>query len=396
MRKKYLYVLLGMLAMMLLGALYTWSIICVPIKISFPGWSTASMSLCFTLCMICFCVGGFFNAYFLGKYPLWVIIGICTVIYCGGFILSAIWSSIASMYLGFGIMVGLTTGMLYNIIMGNVVPWFPEKTGFIGGLLLMCFGLGSFNLGKIFQALISVENISWQKIFLSYTSVSLIIFSLCAMFLRKPTIKQQKNADGKNALRDYTAKEMLKTKVFWLLFLWGVGAAGAGYVLVAHANGILHEASPLISASLAATLVGLLSVANGLGRAIYGYLYDKIGYQKGMFFLEGLLFLCALFIFLGLKSGSVAFTTAGFICGGLFFSGVAANTPPLINEFFGRKYYAINYSIINLCVLFASFGSTIAGSIYDKSASYVGVAVLLAIIFILTSGILFTIKNPQE
>ena len=99
-------------------------------------------------------------------------------------------------------------------------------------------------------------------------------FSLGALFIRRiPT----RNSDMETICEtiDYSSKEMIKTKSFWILFFWGIGVAGAGYILMAHANGILNEAISTVDASLAATIVGLISIANGLGRMIYGFLWSK-------------------------------------------------------------------------------------------------------------------------
>ena len=53
-----------------------------------------------------------------------------------------------------------------------------------------------------------------------------------------------------------------------------------------------------------------------------------------------------------------------------------------INSFYGPKYYPTNFALINLNLLLASFGSTIAGSLFDASGSYLSsfIVVLLALL----------------
>ena len=217
--RKYLYAVFGMIIMLLIGAIYAWSVICLPIKADFPGWSNASLAMCFTICTMCFCLGGFFNASVLGEKTLYVGIGICIILYCGGLAVAALFENLFSLYIGFGVMVGFATGMMYNIIMGNVVPWFRGKTGIISGMLLMSLGIGSFIVGKIYQIIINIGNISWQSIFLGYSIIIFVVFAGGALLLRKPPQIEKKEIAFANTNASYTSKEMIKSKIFWIMFL---------------------------------------------------------------------------------------------------------------------------------------------------------------------------------
>ena len=155
------------------------------------------------------------------------------------------------------------------------------------------------------------------------------------------------------------------------------------------------EVAPKIDSSSAATIVGLVGIFNGVGRAIYGCLYDLFGYRKCMLLIEVLLICCTATLLIGARAENVLFIVLGFICGGLFFAGVAANTPPLVNEFFGEKYFALNYAIINLCVLLASFGSTLAGGLYDVTHTYESIVLLMAFACCLSVVGYVFIKRPE-
>ena len=177
--KRYFYAILGMMMMFLAGAVYAWSIICIPIKTEFAMWSTASISTCFTICMIMFCLGGILNAWILNRYKLCLSIVLCIILYCSGVGIAVLCQgNIINLYIGFGVMIGLAMGITYNTVMGNIVLWFPECTGFISGILLMSIGLGSFSLGKIYQAAISSGYLQWRMLFIIYGVLILIIFLL--------------------------------------------------------------------------------------------------------------------------------------------------------------------------------------------------------------------------
>jgi len=60
----------------------------------------------------------------------------------------------------------------------------------------------------------------------------------------------------------------------------------------------------------------------------------------------------------------------GFALGGLAYGGVPPTNSAFASTYYGQKHYPVNYAIINTNLLIASFGSTIAGALYDASGSY--------------------------
>ena len=59
-KKRNLYLIVGVLAMLFSGVLYAWSILKAPFKDVF-GWSDSSLALNFTMTMCFFCLGAFAN-----------------------------------------------------------------------------------------------------------------------------------------------------------------------------------------------------------------------------------------------------------------------------------------------------------------------------------------------
>ena len=68
----------------------------------------------------------------------------------------------------------------------------------------------------------------------------------------------------------------------------------------------------------------------------------------------------------------------GFITGGLSYGGVTPINSAFISSYYGQKHFSMNFSVINTNLIIASFGSTIAGSLYDASQSYLSTYVLMA------------------
>lgn len=202
--------------------------------------------------------------------------------------------------------------------------------------------------------------------------------------------KEEDVAADKNGI------EMIRTKAFQGYFMWLVLLVSAGYMIMGHARGILLEASPVTDAGTLATIVGMISVFNGCGRVLFGFLYDKLSYRKTMLTIDAIFAGAVLLMFMGLKWTSGGLISMGFIGTGLFFAGAAALNSAFIRDFFGAKYYATNFAIANLNVLISSFGSTVAGSIYDALGSYGFVLSLMMLIWAAAFGCTFLIKRPSE
>ena len=76
----------------------------------------------------------------------------------------------------------------------------------------------------------------------------------------------------------------------------------------------------------------------------------------------------------------------GFVLGGLAYSGVTPTNSAFCRAYFGPAHYPVNFPLINSNLIFASFGSTISGALYDASGSYN--ATFFLIIGLAAAGIL--------
>lgn len=188
---------------------------------------------------------------------------------------------------------------------------------------------------------------------------------------------------------------MIRKSSFWIFFLWATVLSAAGLAVVSQATGIAMEVGPNISLGTISTVVGLISIFNGIGRVIFGGLFDKIGRQKTMM-LNNILFLIAVFIIMSaLKSGQFSLIIIGFCITGIAYGGITPTNSAFVNEFYGSKYYPINLSLINMNLLIASFGSTIAGALYDMSNSYFTTLVVMIIAIIIGALASFMINRKE-
>lgn len=403
-KRRWIYGVTGVLVMLFAGLVYAWSVLARPISEFFTEWSSTELSFTFTLCMMFFCLGGLITGLLSEKFAPKIMLKLSAILFLVGFFLSSRAEGIISLYIGYGVIAGLASGVAYNSIMGNITKFFPDCPGLISGVLLMGFGFGSFFIGKVYQAVTpyGVGIDKWRDSFLVFGVILFVIMFVCSFFIRKPTkdeveeIKKDikhENLEKKSENLNLTPSKMLRRPSFWIFFIWATLLSASGLAIVSQASGIAIEVENEISAGTVSTVVGLISIFNGVGRVIFGGLFDRIGRLKTMTLNNTLFLLAISILMIAIKSGEFTLIIAGFITIGLAYGGITPTNSAFVNDFYGSKNYPVNLSLINMNLFIASFGSTIAGSLYDASGSYFSTLIAMIIAVVLGSILTFMIKK---
>ena len=373
---RWVYAIVGVIVLLFAGLVYAWSVLSTPIAAEFTDWSKAQLSMTFTIVMIMFCIGSLLCGLLSGKLSAKMSVRIGAVLFLLGFFLASRTQSLAMLYIGFGVLCGLSSGLCYNAVMSTMVRWFPDRPGLISGVLLMGFGGGSFIIGKLYQAWTPVEIGGWRTSFLVMGIIIFVVLAICSFFFVAPGADFVAPAakNGKAAVRaagrEYKPLEMLKKPSFWLYYVWAIALSAAGLALISQASGVVWEASASQTAGAVATIVGLISICNALGRVLFGGMYDKYGRSLSMQLVNILFIITSGVLILALTAKSVVVVIIGFILGGLAYSGVTPTNSAFCRAYFGPANYPVNFSLINSNLIFASFGSTVSGALFDASGSY--------------------------
>ena len=342
---RWVYAVVGVIVLLFAGLVYAWSVLSTPIAAEFTAWSKAQLSLTFTLVMILFCVGSLLCGLLAGKLSAKTSVRIGAVLFLLGFLLASRTQTPLMLYIGFGFLCGLGSGMCYNAVMSTMVRWFPDRPGLISSFLVM--GVLIF-----------------------------VVLAVCSFFFVAPPADFTAPAakGGGRAVRpaaaDCTPGQMLKKPSFWLYYVWAIALSAAGLALISQASGMVWEASAGQTAAAVATIVGLISICNALGRVLFGGMYDKYGRSLSMQLVNVLFIATAAILLFALASRSVTVVILGFIVGGLAYSGVTPTNSAFCRAYFGPAHYPVNFPLINSNLIFASFGSTISGALFDASGSY--------------------------
>ena len=396
---RWFYAILGVAILFFAGVVYAWSVMSGPIALEFSEaagktgagiWSTADISLAFTIVMIFFCIGCLVGGFLSAKVSARVYVYISAILFLVGFFLASGVQTCLMLYLSYGVICGFGSGLAYSAVMGTVGKWFPDRQGMISGILLMGFGISAFVIGKVYQAttpadLNQIGN--WRSSFRILGIIACIVLLVCGTFLKKPgpdySVPAAAAAKKKRVnpvSQETETKVMMRRPAFWCYYLWAVLISAGGLMLVSQARGIATEAGSGISGGTIATVVGLISVMNGVGRVILGSLYDKIGRSRLMQIVNAIFIVAGIILIMALKTNSFALITLGFIVGGFGYGGVTPTNSAFVSDYYGMKFYPMNFSIINTNLIFASFGSTIAGALYDATQSFSNTCLLIVVL----------------
>jgi OFA family oxalate/formate antiporter-like MFS transporter len=299
-------------------------------------------------------------------------------IVCGivGYGLLATSTNIWQAYLGYAVLGGIGSGMVYSSCINIVAKWYPEKkgwrTGFVNGgwaygavpFIVVIGGLnGEFNMNPsqikayiLWQGLIMTVGIGIAGIFMKDPPKNWWPKEIDPLNWQKHSTRDLRN--NPPALRHYHGREMWRTpQAKWIgiqyaLFI-GCSLFGVAYYYP------FAKAMGLGSVAAVAGFAGF-ALTDGLARPIYGYISEFIGRRRTMIYAYSgnVVFQLATY-YAGAAHNKPLFVIFAVISGGL--SG--ANFPmtaALVADYYGETNNAINYGTI---YCFKALGGSFAGGI---------------------------------
>lgn len=382
----------GTMMMLFLGMIYAWSIFRVEIKAVFQEFTAAQLSLNFTIMMTSFCLGGFLGGILSERFSQRFSVRLSAVMVFSGLIGASFMGSLRGdsaltlMYISYGAVCGLGTGIGYNACLTGVSPWYPKRLGLVSGILLMGYGLGSLFLGLLAKLL--SQNFGVFNIFRLYSVVILLVLFTGSFFLKKPEMEKNQDVPEDSC----TPVQMLGKASFWILFVWNVIMSSSGLLII--------NSAASISLFFGATAVlGLLvSVFNGIGRPFAGAVMDKFGKFAGMAVMNSLLIAAGILLLVTTAGHSMITLFAGMFIIGLCYGGGVTISAKVVRELFGPRHYAVNFSIANFCMIPASFvGPYISGVLQDRSGgSYISSFMMLLAMSVIAMIIIILLKGVNR
>ena len=281
------------------------------------------------------------------------------VCFGGGFMVGALGVQLHQIwiiYLGYGVIGGIGLGLGYISPVSTLIKWFPDRPGMATGMAIMGFGGGAMIGSPLAVALMAhfrtPASPGVVQTFVAMGAIYFVFMMFGVFTVRlpapgwKPTSRKPETGSAEATRRagshrtppapDVHVDEAIKTKQFWLL--WAVLCLNvtAGIGVLGQASPMIQEMFPgVIGAAAAAGFVGLLSLANMLGRFAWSTCSDIIGRRATymIFFLLGAA-LYALVPTIG-RLGSVALFVASYAVILTMYGGGFATIPAYLRDLFG-------------------------------------------------------------
>jgi MFS transporter, OFA family, oxalate/formate antiporter len=381
-------VVAGVVILMCLGVAYSWGIFLLPIDREM-GWGRAKISFAVSLLLLVFSifmvVGGFLEKK-IGPRKTACIGGLMVGL---GWFLASFAQSPLILYLCYGVVSGIGTGLSYMPSISSGIKWFPNKKGLVSGIIVFGFGFGTAFLSPLITKLINLYG--WRTAMaLSGAAFGLIIIS-AAQFLKIPSLSCDVTNMSTTDEATFSPIEMIGTNAFHIMFLTYIISMIAGMMTIGHLVAFIADKGfNVMQGALALTI---LSVFNGLGRITLGYASDIWGSKKILLVLFTLIGL-AMFILYHSGALPVIYAISALI--GLCFGGFLAVYPALTAEYFGRCDFAINYGLIFIGYGIGCFlGPCIGGYVHDMAKSYLAGFYFAGLLALAGSTLIYLLKKPS-
>jgi len=293
---RWLQLVVGVICMIATANIqYAWTLFVPEIQGTF-GWARAEIQIAFTIFVLVQTWLAPIEGYFIDK------LGPRLMVAFGAIFIGLAWviNSQATTLMGFYVgaaLGGVGVGSIYATCINNALKWFPDRRGLAVGLTAGGYGAGS--AATILPIAAMIKTSGFQETFLFFGILQGSLAFLAAWFLRSPA-KGEVSASAKlvQAARDYTLKEALNTKLFWLMFFMFICVVTGGMMAVAQLGVIAQDLGVkefevdmyfFVMAALPLALM-LDRIMNGISRPLFGWISDNIGREKTMviaFTLEG-------------------------------------------------------------------------------------------------------------
>jgi len=366
-----------------IGVLYIWGelkkVFMMPEASGGWGWTSTEAGLPYTLAIVFFAIGVLAGGRIQDKIgPRWVVTAGGFLVGLGLILSAFVGNNPMGVALCYGVITGLGIGIGYSSVTPPALKWFhPSKKGLVSG-----FTIGGFGFAAIFYAplvasmlnrfyLQAGHEFAIEKTFL-YLGIAVMAISMTvAQFVKNPPVdhapivpKNFKQKMIKPSI-DFTWKEMIKTRQFFLISFLFLFSATVGLMIIGNTSKIAQIQAGITNTAL---LLSLLALMNGIGRLFGGIISDKIGRTNTLF----VVLILQMFNMIGFMFYSnLAGIIIGIIFAGLCFGTLLTVFPSMTADRFGLKNYGANYGIVYLFWGLAGIVAPVfADHIFDLRGSF--------------------------
>jgi OFA family oxalate/formate antiporter-like MFS transporter len=312
-----------------------------------------------------------------------------------GFILSSQTTSLITLYVFFGVIVGIGNGFGYSTPMPVGSKWFPDKRGLIVGLMVGGYGAGSAIFGPLAERVL-IPSYGWRATFQILGAAFFVMTMIGTALLRNPPAGYRPPnwtppAGAVAARADFTTREMLATPTFYALWVAYALGTTAGQMIISQLSPFARSAGIIAPG----TIFVIAAFGNAGGRILSGWLSDTLGRLRTLktMVLVSAVAMPALFIWRQEIALFFVLIAIVYACYGTQLSVFASTT----GDFYGTKNLGLNYGVLFTAWGAAGiFGPQIAGRVFDAFGDYRYAFFTAAALALVAFGSLSLAKAPTR
>lgn len=404
LRDRWTQLIAGIICMIMIANLqYGWTLFVHPIQQK-HGWSIAGIQLAFAIFVALETwltpVEGWIVDKLGAQRGPKLVVAFGGILIAVGWIVNSIADSLAMLYLG-AVLSGIGGGAVYATCVGLAVKWFPDRRGLAVGLTAAGFGAGAALTVVPIRAMIA--SAGYESTFFWFGLGQGAIVFMLAWLLRGPEPGELAAVPARSNLvqtsRSYTPAEMLKTPVFWLLYVMFVLVSASGLMATAQIALIAKDfnvanTAVLFGASALSVALIVDNVCNGAARPLFGWVSDNIGREYTMALAFGLGAIA--YWLLGALGTApwafVVFAALIFLTWGEIFS----LFPSTCTDSFGPKFATVNLSLLYTAKGASAFLVPLANIIKSHTGNWHAVFVITALMNLAVVALALFVLKPMR
>jgi MFS transporter, OFA family, oxalate/formate antiporter len=353
LRNPWVQLVAGIVCMAMIANLqYGWTVFVNPMAAQ-QGWARAAIQVSFTIFVLVETWLVPFEAALVDRYGPRIMVAIGGVLAGLAWVINAFASSLFVLYVG-GAVAGIGAGIVYGTCIGNALKWFAGRRGLAAGLTSAGFGAGAAITVIPLTMMVATRGYQYTFAFFGIAQ-GLIILVVSMLLITPPKVPAEAARINPRVLqgkRDFSPAEVLRSPVFWVMYVMFVLVGAGGLMAVAQLGPIASDRYinniPVtilgITAPALTYALSLNNIMNGITRPALGWVSDRIGRENTMFWaflVEGL----GIFALMQFGTTPVAFV---LLSGLVFFAWgeIYSIFPATTRDHFGQKYATTNYGML--------------------------------------------------
>jgi OFA family oxalate/formate antiporter-like MFS transporter len=395
---RWMQLILGLICMMAISSpQYVWTLFTKPLTAQLAV-SLTQLQVTFSVFVVLQTFLSPLQGYLIEKFGPKLLLAAGAIMTGLSWVLASSADTLLSVYLTYGVLGGIGTGIIYVGIVGLMVAWFPDRRGMAAGVVAAGYGMGA--VLTTFPVTISIAKLGYQPTLLHFGLIFGAVAFLAALGMKQPPkdwmadyIAHNKKTEGRNS------GEMLKTPVFWLMFVMMTMMSTSGLMVISQMASFsrdfgIADATILGMGALPLALT-LDRITNGLTRPFFGWVSDRIGREKTMFIAFGLEAI-AMTLWLLTRDITLLFV----LFSGIVFFGwgeIFSLFPSTLTDTFGEKHAITNYGFLYMAQGIGSiFGGPLAARLHEASGSWIPVFAVVISLDILTALLAIAALEPMR